>query len=56
VIAFPALVTAFLDRPPPIPISQEFDFTSGASGEGEKNSPTVDEDAPVRFELEKPSK
>jgi hypothetical protein len=56
VIAFPALVTTFLDKPAPAAVSQEFDFTGGQSGEGEKASPKVDEDAPVRFELEKPSR
>jgi hypothetical protein len=56
VIAFPALVTTFLDKPPSVVINSEFDFTSGQSGEGEKPSPKKDEDAPVRFELEKPSR
>jgi TRAP-type mannitol/chloroaromatic compound transport system permease large subunit len=56
VIAFPALVTTFLDKPPPVAINSEFDFTSGQSGEGDKASPKADEDAPVRFELEKPSR
>jgi hypothetical protein len=56
VIAFPALVTTFLDKPPPVAINSEFDFTSGQSGEGEKSSPKADENAPVRFELEKPSR
>jgi tripartite ATP-independent transporter DctM subunit len=56
VIAFPALVTTFLDKPAPAAMSQEFDFTSGQNGESDKASPKVDEDAPVRFELEKPSR
>jgi tripartite ATP-independent transporter DctM subunit len=56
VIAFPALVTTFLDKPPPVAINSEFDFTSGQSGEGDKASPKADQDAPVRFELEKPSR
>jgi hypothetical protein len=56
VIAFPALVTTFLDKPAPVAINSEFDFTSGQSGEGEKVSPKADQDAPVRFELEKPSR
>ena len=56
VIAFPALVTTFLDKPAPAAMSQEFDFTNKQSGEGEKASPKADEDAPVRFELEKPSR
>jgi hypothetical protein len=56
VIAFPALVTTFLDKPTPAAVSQEFDFTSGQDGEGEKALPKADEDAPVRFELEKPSR
>jgi hypothetical protein len=56
VIAFPALVTTFLDKPAPAAMSQEFDFTSGQSDEGDKASPKADQDAPVRFELEKPSR
>jgi len=56
VIAFPALVTTFLDKPAPAAMSQEFDFTSGQSGERDKSPPKADEDAPVRFELEKPSR
>jgi tripartite ATP-independent transporter DctM subunit len=56
VIAFPALVTTFLDKPPPVAINSEFDFTSEQSGEGDKASPKADQDAPVRFELEKPSR
>jgi tripartite ATP-independent transporter DctM subunit len=56
VIAFPALVTTFLDKPPPVAINSEFDFTKGQGNEGDRASPKVDEDAPVRFELEKPSR
>jgi TRAP-type mannitol/chloroaromatic compound transport system permease large subunit len=56
VIAFPALVTTFLDKPAPAAVSQEFDFTSEQSGGGDKPPPKADEDAPVRFELEKPSR
>jgi TRAP-type mannitol/chloroaromatic compound transport system permease large subunit len=56
VIAFPALVTTFLDKPPPVAINSEYDFTKGQGNEGDKASPKVDEDAPVRFELEKPSR
>lgn len=56
VIALPALVTTFLDKPPPVAINSEFDFTSGQSGEADKASPKADQDVPVRFELEKPSR
>jgi tripartite ATP-independent transporter DctM subunit len=56
VIAFPALVTTFLDKSAPAAMSQEFDFTSAQSGEEDKASPKADGDAPVRFELEKPSR
>jgi hypothetical protein len=56
VIAFPALVTTFLDKPPSVAINSEFDFTKEQGNEGDKASPKADEDAPVRFELEKPSR
>jgi hypothetical protein len=55
VMAFPALVTTFLDKPAAVVQSQDFNFTS------EENKPDtstnkVDEDAPVTFQLDKPAK
>jgi hypothetical protein len=55
VMAFPALVTTFLDKPAAVIESQDFNFTS------EENKPDtpaskVDEDAPVNFQLDKPIK
>jgi tripartite ATP-independent transporter DctM subunit len=55
VMAFPALVTTFLDKPAVVVQSQDFNFT------GEEQKPDtpenkVDEDAPVTFQLDKPSK
>jgi tripartite ATP-independent transporter DctM subunit len=55
VMAFPALVTTFLDKPAAVVQSQDFNFTS------EENKPDppsgkVDEDAPVTFQLDKPIK
>ena len=55
VMAFPALVTTFLDKPAVVVQSQDFNFT------GEEQKPDtpenkVDEDAPVTLQLDKPSK
>jgi len=55
VMAFPALVTTFLDKPAAIVQSQDFNFT------GEENTSDipvnkVNEDAPVNFQLDKPNK
>ena len=53
VIAFPALVTTFLDKPAAVVESQDFNFTSN---ENKPDTPLnkVDEDAPVTFQLDKP--
>ena len=52
VMAFPALVTTFLDKPTAVIESQEYNFTSE---ENKPNaSPKIDEDAPVTFQLDKP--
>ena len=52
VIAFPALVTTFLDKPAAVVESQDFNFTSD---ENKPDTPSnkVDEDAPVTFQLDK---
>lgn len=56
VIAFPALVTTFLDKPAAIAESQDFNFTSGEDVKSVAPSSKVDEDAPVTFQLDKPIK
>ncbi len=55
VMAFPALVTTFLDKPAVVVQSQDFNFTGG---EQKPDTPEnkVDEDVPVTFQLDKPSK
>ncbi|BDT79338.1 TRAP transporter large permease [Polynucleobacter yangtzensis] len=55
VIAFPVLVTTFLDKPAAVVESQDFNFTSD---ENKPDTPSnkVDEDAPVTFQLDKPVK
>ncbi len=55
VMAFPALVTTFLDKPAAVIQSQDFNFTGE---ENKSDAPTnkVDEDAPVTFQLDKPVK
>lgn len=55
VIAFPALVTSFLDKPAAAIESQDFNFTSE---ENTLDTPAtkIDEDAPVTFQLDKPIK
>ena len=55
VIAFPALVTTFLDKPAAIVESQDFNFTS-EDNKSDTPSTKVDEDAPVTFQLDKPIK
>ncbi len=55
VIAFPALVTTFLDKPAAVIESQDFNFTS-EDNKSDTPSTRVDEDAPVTFQLDKPSK
>lgn len=51
VMAFPALVTTFLDKPPTVAESQDFNFT--ATDESKPPASKVDEDAPVKFQLDK---
>ena len=55
VIAFPALVTTFLDKPAAAIESQDFNFTS-EDNKPDTPSTKVDEDAPVTFQLDKPVK
>ncbi|BDT75585.1 TRAP transporter large permease subunit [Polynucleobacter sp. KF022] len=55
VIAFPALVTTFLDKPAAVLESQDFNFTS-EDNKPDTPSAKVDEDAPVTFQLDKPVK
>ena len=54
VMAFPSLVTTFLDKPPAVVQSQDFNFTSENNSDTSGNK--VDEDAPVTFQLDKPIK
>ncbi len=55
VMAFPALVTTFLDKPAPVIQSQDFNFTS-EENTSDTTAQKVDEDAPVTFQLDKPAK
>jgi len=56
VMTFPALVTTFLDKPAAILESQDYNFTGGEDTTPETPSSKVDEDAPVNFQLDKPSR
>ena len=56
VMAFPALVTTFLDKPVAVAQSQDFNFTGSEEGKSDAPSSKVDEDAPVTFQLDKPVK
>ena len=56
VIAFPALVTTLLDKPVAVVQSQDFNFTNADENKPEAPSSKVDEDAPVNFQLDKPTK
>jgi hypothetical protein len=56
VAAFPALVTTLLDKPAAVAQSQDFNFTGSDEAKSEAPSSKVDEDAPVVFQLDKPSK
>ena len=56
VAAFPALVTTLLDKPAAVVQSQEFNFTNSDDSKPEASSNKVDEDAPVNFQLDKPTK
>ncbi|MBU3583290.1 TRAP transporter large permease subunit [Polynucleobacter sp. 15G-AUS-farblos] len=56
VIAFPALVTTFLDKPAAVIQSQEFNFITTDESKSESPSSKVDEDAPVNFQLDKPGR
>ena len=55
VIAFPAMVTTFLDKPAAVVESQDFNLTS-EDNKLDDTSTKVDEDAPVTFQLDKPVK
>ena len=55
VMAFPALVTTFLDKPAAVVQSQDFNFT-GEESKLDAPATKVDEDAPVTFQLDKPIK
>jgi TRAP-type C4-dicarboxylate transport system permease large subunit len=55
VIACPALVTTFLDKPAAIEQSQDFNFTGSEDGKSEQTD-KQNEDAPVTFQLDKPAK
>jgi tripartite ATP-independent transporter DctM subunit len=52
VMAFPALVTTFLDKPAAVIESQDFNFTS-EENKPDASTPKVDDDAPVTFQLDK---
>ena len=56
VMAFPALVTTLLDKPAAVVQSQEFNFITNDESKSESPSSKVDEDAPVNFQLDKPSR
>jgi tripartite ATP-independent transporter DctM subunit len=56
VIAFPALVTTFLDKPAAVVQSQDFNFITGEETNSNLSPNKVDEDAPVVFQLDKPIK
>ena len=56
VMAFPALVTTLLDKPAVVAQSKEFNFTNGDENKPEATTSTKDEDAPVIFQLDKPTK
>jgi len=55
VMAFPAMVTTFLDKPAAVVQSQDFNFTGVDENKPEQTN-KVDEDAPVTFQLDKPVK
>jgi len=55
VMAFPAMVTTFLDKPAAVVQSQDFNFTGTDENKPEQAN-KVDEDAPVTFQLDKPVK
>ncbi len=55
VMAFPALVTTFLDKPVAIVQSQDFNFTN-EENKSDSSANKTDEDAPVTFQLDKPVK
>jgi tripartite ATP-independent transporter DctM subunit len=55
VMAFPAMVTTFLDKPAAVVQSQDFNFTGTEENKPEQAN-KVDEDAPVNFQLDKPAK
>ena len=56
VMAFPALVTTFLDKPPAIAENQDFNFNTTDESKPEASSSKTDEDAPVSFQLDKPAR
>ena len=56
VMAFPALVTTLLDKPAGVAQSKEFNFTNGDESKPEAATSAKDEDAPVVFQLDKPTK
>lgn len=56
VIAFPALVTSFLDKPAAVVQSQEYNFTTSEESSLGVSQSKVNEDAPVIFQLDKISK
>jgi hypothetical protein len=56
VMAFPALVTTLLDKPPAVIQSQDFNFTGGEENKSDVPTNKIDEDAPVNFQLDKPVK
>ena len=55
VMAFPALVTTFLDKPVAVVQSQDFNFTN-EENKSDSSANKTDEDAPVTFQLDKPVK
>jgi hypothetical protein len=56
VMAFPALVTTFLDKPAAMIESKDFNFSGSEEGKPYTPSTKLDEGAPVSFQLDKPIK
>ena len=56
VMVFPALVTTFLDKPTAAIESQDFNFTGTEEIKPDAPQSKADDDAPVTFKLDKPSK
>jgi len=56
VMTFPALVTMLLDKPAVLAQSKEFNFMHSDENKSEASTSPKAEDAPVIFQLDKPTK